>query len=82
MSIAVVLQLLDLSSWCRSVRDARGPFRGLRECASASPEGSAAGVDDAQVNIMSAQPAVPLRSKPGTKILVKVRYTLVDPVCQ
>ncbi|DBA96222.1 TPA: hypothetical protein ACH3X3_002418 [Trebouxia sp. C0006] len=57
----------------RSVQDASGAFRGLRECASASPEGSAAGMDDAQVNIMSAQPAVPLRSKPGTRTLVKVR---------
>ena len=81
MSRAVVLQILDLSSGCRSVQDASGAFRGLRECASASPEGSAVGMDDAQVDIMSAQPAVPLRSKPGTRTLVKVRYTLVDPVC-
>jgi len=51
---------LNLSIWCRSVEDANGPFRGLRECASASPEGSAAGMDDVQVNIMSAQPVVPM----------------------
>lgn len=55
----------------RSMQDASGPFRGLRECASASPEDSAAGM--AQVNVMSAQPAVSLRSKPGTRTLVKVR---------
>ena len=82
MSTAVVLQILDMSGWCRSVQDASGPFRGLRECASASPEGSAAGMDDAQVNIMSAQPAVPLRSTMGTRTLVKVRYALEDAVCQ
>ena len=61
------------------MQDASGPFRGLRECASASPEDSAAGM--AQVNVMSAQPAVSLRSKPGTRTLVKVRYTLADPTC-
>jgi hypothetical protein len=73
MSRAVVLQIFDLSIWCRSVEDANGPFRGLRECASASPEGSAAGMDNAQVNVMSAQPTVPLRSESGTRTLVKVR---------
>lgn len=78
MSSAVVLQILDLSIWCRSVQDASGPFSGLRESASASPQGSAAGMHDVQVNIMSAQPAVPLRSTPGTRTLVKVRYTLID----
>jgi len=82
MSRAVVLQIFDLSIWCRSVEDANGPFRGLRECASASPEGSAAGMDDMQVNIMSAQPVVPICSTPGTRTLVKVRYVLVDAVCQ
>lgn len=54
----------------RSVQDASGP---IRECASASPEGFAAGMDDVQVNVMSARPAVPLHSKPGTRTLVKVR---------
>ncbi|DBA69611.1 TPA: hypothetical protein ACH3X2_012680 [Trebouxia sp. C0005] len=62
-----------LSTKPRSVQDASGPFSGLRESASASPQGSAAGMHDVQVNIMSAQPAVPLRSTPGTRTLVKVR---------
>ncbi|DBB01137.1 hypothetical protein WJX77_007224 [Trebouxia sp. C0004] len=57
----------------RSVENASGPFMVLRECASASPEGFAAGMGDTQVNVKSAQPAVPLRSTRGTRTLGKIR---------
>lgn len=56
---------------CRTVADAAGPVKAVRECASS--DGTGTDADIPQFKHKSAPAAVPVRPRPGTRTVVKVR---------